>query len=227
MSIFTMTLAELKEYEPTLGLEKYPIASAEHRAVLNDKIFRHYNAREIGYESGTQFIYALERRMAEIMPLYNQLYKSELLVLTPLLNMRVTNTDNGSSNVTETTAGNSSSITANDAKGKQVAYEMPQVALAGSNDYATSAGDSDSVANSTGSGTSAGNSATAASNVNTSVSEGFQGSQAELLRLYRESFLNIDMLVIESLGDLFMSVWDSGSSMTENPYGPYGYSGLI
>lgn len=36
---------------------------------------------------------------------------------------------------------------------------------------------------------------------------GFRESQAKLLMLYRETFLNIDMMIIDDLEDLFMGVW--------------------
>lgn len=41
----------------------------------------------------------------------------------------------------------------------------------------------------------------------THTATGFDRPQAELLQLYRDSFLNVDMMVINELEELFMQVW--------------------
>ena len=48
------------------------------REVLNEKLLNHYKYREIGFESIERFLDELEIAMNEIMPYYNQLYKSQL-----------------------------------------------------------------------------------------------------------------------------------------------------
>ena len=42
--------------------------------------------------------------------------------------------------------------------------------------------------------------------------KGKQGTQsyASLIMEFRETFLNIDMMVIEDLGELFMNIWTGG-----------------
>ena len=67
-----------------LALNNYPIFDEGHRAILNNKIIRHYYFREICCDSPERFNFYLETKMAEIMPYYNQLYKSELLEYNPL-----------------------------------------------------------------------------------------------------------------------------------------------
>ena len=67
-----------------LGLGRYPIFNEEHRAVLNEKIIRHFWLREIGFETWGQFKWYLDMKMCEIMPYYNQLYESELIQFDPL-----------------------------------------------------------------------------------------------------------------------------------------------
>lgn len=84
--------AKLPHMEPSswikvqdkLGLGRYPIFDEEHRAVLNEKIIRHFWMREIGFETWGQFKWYLDMKMCEIMPYYNQLYKSELIKFDPL-----------------------------------------------------------------------------------------------------------------------------------------------
>ena len=84
MSEYTMELKQIAEYLE-LGLDKYPIFDEAYREQLNQKIKDHFWFHEIGYETPERFIFELNRKMAEVMPLYNQYYESELLAVDPLL----------------------------------------------------------------------------------------------------------------------------------------------
>ena len=46
---------------------------------------------------------------------------------------------------------------------------------------------------------------------------GFNGSMSALLQEYRQTFLNIDLMVIQALEPLFMGIWGSGDMMTPIP----------
>lgn len=56
----------------------YVLFDEEYRKVLNNKILAHYINYQIGYESISLFLFALNRKMNEIMPYYNQLYENVL-----------------------------------------------------------------------------------------------------------------------------------------------------
>lgn len=65
------------------------------REVLNQKLLNHYKYREIGFETIGRFLEELEFTMCEIMPYYNQMYKSvEIMALIddPFGNVDVTET---------------------------------------------------------------------------------------------------------------------------------------
>jgi len=62
------------------------------RDVLNEKIISHYYFREIGFETVPRFLFAFQRRMNEIMTLYNQRYKSIDLEINPIENVNMTET---------------------------------------------------------------------------------------------------------------------------------------
>lgn len=87
---YTMTLGELialgydTDDKLHLSADYYPIYDESHRAELNDKIIRHYALREIGQETVQQFIWYLGVTMAEIMPYFNQRYKSAAIEYDPL-----------------------------------------------------------------------------------------------------------------------------------------------
>lgn len=86
MAFVTPQLRRVLDMGYDLGLKNYPIFSESHRQELNEKIINHFRYREIGYETVAQFIFALNRKMFEIMPFYNQLYESEELEISALTN---------------------------------------------------------------------------------------------------------------------------------------------
>lgn len=66
----------------------YPVFSEEYRGYLEKKILKHYYFREIGAETFGMWQLQLSTKLNEIMPYYNQLYKSELVKLEPLINQK-------------------------------------------------------------------------------------------------------------------------------------------
>lgn len=72
----------------------YPIFAETKREDLETKILRHYYTREISDETFGLWQLRLSQKMNEIMPYYNQLYKSELLKVEPLANIIATDLRN-------------------------------------------------------------------------------------------------------------------------------------
>lgn len=68
----------------------FPIYDESYRAVLETKILKHFYFREIGLETFSQWKFYLDTRLNEIMPYYNQLYKSTLLEFNPLFDTDIT-----------------------------------------------------------------------------------------------------------------------------------------
>lgn len=86
MAKYTTFLKTLIESGFDIGLNEYPIWDEEYRAILNKKITQHYWFREIGQETPGLFKFYLNRTMDEIMPYYNQLYKTTILEYNPIHN---------------------------------------------------------------------------------------------------------------------------------------------
>lgn len=86
MSKYTTELRTLIENHFDIGLKDYPIFDESYRDILNAKIIEHYFFREIGFETAELFKRFLNRTLNEIMPFYNQLYKSELIEFNPMHN---------------------------------------------------------------------------------------------------------------------------------------------
>jgi hypothetical protein len=254
MGLFTISVQELLDQDFFFGLGPldYPIFDEEYRDQLNDKILDHYRDYEIGQETEEKFRFYLNRRMNEQMPLFNQFYLSTRIEFDPLQTMKYTDftnttdsrtrsgtkTDNGSktSNGTNSNTGTGTSTSGS----RNVLSDTPQVQLSGNEDYASSANDANSTAttNQTSSGTNS-DTITSTDTVNSSdtdtanasIERSLNGQQglpaADLLMRYRATFLNIDMMVIASLQDLFMQVWDNGDefSTTDRTSG-YGFPGI-
>lgn len=199
MAEFTMYLKDVIENtDGHIGLDDYPIFDVAYRAQLNKKITDHFWNREIGVETIDMFVFAVKRKMNEIMPLYNQFYQTQLLDVDPFITF---DSATESSNQAESIATNTS-----DAKStaRAVNSDTPQTQLAGNEDYAT--GIVDNVAESTNTG-DANSSDSSLGSVNT---RGFSGAMSDLLIRYRDTFLNIDMQIIAELEDCFMQLWSTG-----------------
>lgn len=87
----------------------YPIFDNAYKEHLESLICLHFYRREIGFETVGLFKLYLEQKMREIMPFYNQLYKSELLEFNPFYDVDITR-DHQLKHNTEENSLNKSSI---------------------------------------------------------------------------------------------------------------------
>lgn len=200
----------------------YPIFDENYRETLETKILRHYYTREIGQEVYGLWKLKLATKMNEIMPYYNQLYLSELYEFNPLYNVNTTKqgnrVDNGTleSEGTNATEGEHSNTLTDSRDNWTLDQETPQNGLTGVDtyNYLTSAVKNDDEETHTDNGTESSSSTSTLNNSTNDTREyletivGYNGSSASKLLLeYRDTFLNIDMQVINELKDLFMYLW--------------------
>lgn len=73
----------------------FPIYDEEYRSVLCKKILKHYYTREIGLETVGLWKLKLDVKMNEIMPYYNERYRSADITYNPLYDVDYTRTTNG------------------------------------------------------------------------------------------------------------------------------------
>ena len=89
----------------------FPIFDESYRSVLCCKILKHYYTREIAHETVGLWKLRLNTVLNEVMPYYNQLYKSELLQFNPLYDVDYKREGNRKSDVNkkvETTSSTNS-----------------------------------------------------------------------------------------------------------------------
>ena len=97
-----------KSWDKIFDTGGWEIYDEEYRAILCKKILKHFYTREIGAETAGLWKLWLNQRMSEIMPYYNQLYKSTLLEFNPLYD-----TDYNTSGSRQTDEGEQSGREAN------------------------------------------------------------------------------------------------------------------
>lgn len=217
MPTYTMYFKDVLETDPEIEsdiLAKYPLFDESHRVDLNRKFINHFWNQEIGMESVSMFRHALRRKLDEIMPLYNQQYEISAIKFNQLETVRVNNVQLTENNTT--TNGTSTSDSTSAAKSRAVAQQLPQTLLSGTGDYATSA--QDNVSDTTATGESAENSTLAQQGTGNNTTSGFQGNAAMMILQYRQSLVNVDMMIIEELKELFMLIWSNGDEFTERNY---------
>lgn len=201
MSTYTTQLRYIIESGYDLAMKDYPIFDEEYRAQLNNKIFEHFWFREIGLETAALFKRFLNRKMNEIMPYYNQLYKSTLLEIEPITRIdlweKFIRSDNGEFNGTMQDTTNNFNVHS----------DTPQGTLATSdikNDlYASSASKDENKQNTSTNQTTENELEHLKHNWGNPASR----TDSEMLLEFRKTFLNIDMLIISELEELFMQIW--------------------
>lgn len=97
----------ISKARPKIFSFDYPIFDTAYKPTLESKIIRHYYTREIGLETYGLWKLKLEAKMNEIMPYYNQLYKSELIEFNPLYDTDINTTGHRDNDVVAN--GNTSS----------------------------------------------------------------------------------------------------------------------
>lgn len=189
----------------------YPIFDEKYRPVLETKILKHFYTREIGFESVGLWLLKLDSKLNEIMPYYNQLYKSEAMEFNPFYDTDITTTRD------IVNKGDSENVSVGDvnASGNFINRELysdtPQGALNGveSEKYLTNATKTKGESNNN--TKSVNNSNSKINNVEDYLEhiKGKRGSEnySSLLSQYRDTFLNIDMMILDELSDLFMLLW--------------------
>ena len=214
MSKYTTELRWIIENGYDLQLNEYPIFDENYRNGLNQKIINHYYFREIGFETVGLFRFYLKQTMNEIMPYYNQLYKSALIEIG-------NDTKNFNEDTIVNSNGDSNSNSTKNTNFKDVESDTPQGMLSIGNiegelyaSYARISKNEDTTNSTAHQETTDTQNRKNDEKINrednenyTRTEKGNRESQSDLLMKYRQTFLNIDMQVINELNDLFMGIY--------------------
>ena len=193
----------------------FPIYDESYRNVLCGKILKHYYTREICAETIGLWKLWLDARLNEIMPYYNQLYKSAMIEFNPMYDVDLTTTHTRTNDGTNEGEYHSKQSGSNESENKNVDKfsDTPQGALDNiENDtYLTSA----RVVENSSKGSSSNNVDDTNKNTVKNTEDYIQHivgknggtSYSKRLEEFRNTFLNIDAMIIDELKDLFFNLW--------------------
>lgn len=202
MAKYTITIGTLIKNNFNFGLDTYPIFDNMYRQTLNQKILNHYYNSEIGFETPELFKFYLNNKLNEIMPYYNTLYENLKLYDNNLMS-----NVNLKEILNRETANNVSSQSNSSTDTRNLYQDTPQGSLKETNidnlKYATNLTLNDSKINdnatSQGDGTE--------KYIKTIVGNNGSKYTYELLNELKNGILNIDMMIIDDLNELFMGVF--------------------
>ena len=228
MSKYTTTIKNLIDNNFDFQMTSYPIFDENYRNTLNQNILYHYYENEIGFETASLFRFYLNQRLNEIMPKYNELYKIQKKIIDQNLllnNVNLTeeltgqNTKHDTNNTTTTGESSSNSTSSGTSKGKNLFQDTPQGTISQTDidnqtwatnltlnkneneneikDSSTTSGTSNNILNSNESN----------SYIKSIIGNNGSKFNIDLLNDIKNNLMNIDLMIIDELYDLFMQIF--------------------
>lgn len=204
MAHYTITIKTLLKNNFDFQMTSYPIFDENYRNTLNEKILKHYYENEIGFETAPLFRFYLNNKLNEIMPKYNVLYNAQKNLLDNNLlfnNTNVTESLQGS-NTTETESTSNSTNNS-----KNLFQDTPQGQIASTDinnqTWATNLNLTNNSISDTNTATGNGTN----EYIKTIIGNTGGKYNIEVLNDIVNNFLNIDLMIINELNDLFMQIF--------------------
>lgn len=213
----TLELRELVESGVNVWDFEYPsyYTNAE-KVAFEQKVIDHFFFRQIGQETPARWLHYFRSRVREVMPYYIQLYKSvELMekIEDPLESYNLTEEYTRDTENTGSTSSNGSSTsneTRTDTREDRFS-NTPQGSISNIDTYMSEARKNDDTSTGEGSSTTEGSSQSSDKGKETYklTRRGNIGVQplGQEIKILRDSFINIDMMIIRDLEDLFLKVY--------------------
>lgn len=213
MSKYTITIKNLIDNHFDFQMTQYPIFDENYRDTLNNNILNHYYESEIGFETAPLFRFYLNQTLNEIMPKYNELYKAQKNLIDNNLLLSNTNLTEGLQGTNSTTSSSTSSSTNTGSSNSKNLYQdtpqgnISQQDIDAQNVYATNitldhnstSNSINDTSNATGSGTN--------SYLKTIIGNNGGKYNIDILNDIKNNLMNIDLMVINELSDLFMGIF--------------------
>ena len=205
MAKYTITIKTLIDNNFDFQMTQYPIFDENYRETLNNNILHHYYENEIGFETAPLFRFYLNQKLNEIMPYYNELYKVQKKIIDENLllnNVNLTERLTGS-NTTETSSTSQSSN-----NGKNLFQDTPQGNISkqdinAENVYATNITLNENSINDNSSATGSGTN----EYLKTIIGNNGGKFNIDVLNDIKNNLMNIDLMIINELNDLFMGIF--------------------
>ena len=204
MAKYTITIKTLIDNNFDFKMDSYPIFDENYRNTLNQNILYHYYENEIGFETAPLFRFYLNQKLNEIMPYYNELYKVQKKLIDENLllnNVNLTETLHGSN--TTKTSSTSQSLS----NGKNLFQDTPQGQISQTDidnqTWATNLtlnkNEIEDESSATGNGTN--------EYLKTIIGNNGGKFNIDVLNDIKNNLMNIDLMIINELNDLFMGIF--------------------
>lgn len=204
MAKYTITIKSLIDNNFDFKMDSYPIFDENYRETLNNNILYHYYENEIGFETAPLFRFYLNQRLNEIMPKYNELYKIQKKMIDENLllnNMNYTESLTGS-NTTETSSNSSSQ-----SNNKNLFQDTPQGEISNTDIDAQKWATNLTLNNNSINDSSSANGSGTNEYLKTIIGNNGGKFNIDLLNDIKNNLMNIDLLIINELYDLFMQIF--------------------
>lgn len=218
MAHYTITIKTLIDNNFDFKMTDYPIFDENYRNVLNQKILNHYYENEIGFETAPLFRFYLNNKLNEIMPYYNILYEKQLQLLNNIdknVNLvedfKGTNTNESTTNTESKSTSNSSGTS----KNKNLFQDTPQGNLNNTElenqtwatNYTMNNTENKNEINDNSSSNDIANSNGTNNYLKTIIGNNGGRYNLDILADLQKNLMNIDLLIINELNDLFMGLY--------------------
>lgn len=220
MAHYTITIKSLIDNNFDFQLDEYPIFDENYRNTLNQNILYHYYENEIGFETASLFRFYLKQKLNEIMPYYNELYTLQKnLIDNNLLLNNVNITENlqgtNTNNTSTSASSQSNSSNSGTSNNKNLFLDTPQgneyKGTINDTNYATNVTFDNNSTNNTIQDTSSNSGTANVSGTNAYIKTiiGNNGAKfnIDVLNDIKNKLMNIDLLIINELNDLFMQIF--------------------
>lgn len=204
MAKYTITIKTLIDNNFDFKMDSYPIFDENYRETLNNNILNHYYENEIGFETAPLFRFYLNQKLNEIMPYYNELYKVQKKLIDENLllnNVNITESLTGS-NTTQ-----SSSESTSNSNGKNLFQDTPHGELSSTDiddqKWATNLTQNKNIINDESSASGSGTN----EYIKTIVGNNGGKFNIDVLNDIKNNLMNIDLMIINELYDLFMQIF--------------------
>lgn len=217
----------ITEALPVIFNFSFPIWSEDDLSHLEFMIIEHYYTQEIGFETVGLWKLKLRTKLREIMPYYVELWKTTQEKYPMLSNVDVWETygaeRSGEFNMTRSQTSKTESTDTEEGSASNssssASSDLPQVKITTPTnlDYANNqtVGEGESSTNSTVTGKSTADLSATDKNTHGDTEKwsrhrsGIEGGKTytELIKEYREALLQIPLMIIDDLRDLFMFLW--------------------
>lgn len=202
MAHYTITIKSLIDNDFNFGLQNYPIFNESYRETLNKHILNYYYESEIGFETANLFKFYLNNTLDLIMPKYNELYKKQEIALSNIFgNVDLTENSNRQNQNQVNTNSNSNS------NNKNLFQDTPQGQL----DF-TELENQTWATNYTMNKSNISDESESNGTNNEDYERHIHGNNGnkyniDLLNDIKNNLMNIDLMIINELNDLFMGIY--------------------